>query len=171
MKFFLGYWMSAVLLMITSCATSIRNDEPEWGARTNGIRVRAWILVPPQQSVPAPNIRFEIQNLDVDEAVIWHALAGANWVILGWDAEGRPLELTSNGRRLRSSFSPGGTRFQNVPIRLKKGQTYSSWPEFTLSDLFQLPKHGMLQFQVIYEEYPLEGWAGRAESNIVKVNL
>jgi hypothetical protein len=157
-------WASLPILLGCSAGSHPQNND--WGTAVNGIRCRLSVANPPESDIQKVRLRFEIQNIGVDEVMIIHASPGANWVLNGW-SKGKPLPLTDLGLSVRSSFSPGGTRFKSFPVRLHQGEIDRLWPELRLSELFLLPERGVVQFQMIYEEQPITGWAGRIESNVL----
>jgi RNA polymerase sigma factor (sigma-70 family) len=135
-----------------------------FGDEVKGLRARVTLAKEKFEVGEAVPVKYVVKNVSKDEQTLWHSGFWPHHQIIVKDADGKEPPLTEYGKERRKSFSPGGERGKNVPVKVPAGGEDAAYEQYDLAGLYDLSKPGRYKVQYVYEEKQ-GGWEGRLPSN------
>ena len=148
---------------VVAPAPAPRQDE--FGPEVKGLRAKVTLAKEKFEAGEAVSVKYAVKNVSKQEQIVWHSGFWPNHLILVHDAGGKEPLLTPLGRQCRKSFSPGGERSKNVPVKVPAGGEDAAYEQYDLAKLYDLSRPGRYTVQYVYEEKQ-GGWEGRLPSNV-----
>jgi RNA polymerase sigma factor (sigma-70 family) len=136
----------------------------DFGAEVKGLRAKVTLAKKRFKVGEAIPVKYTVKNVSKVEQIVWHSGFWFNHLILVRDAKGKEPPLTVLGQQCRKSFSPGGPRKKNAPVKIPPDREDTAYEQYDLAKLYDLSKPGRYTVQYVYEEKQ-GGWEGRLPSN------
>ena len=99
---------------------------------------------------PIP-VRIDFKNPTESPVTIWSCGVFFNHRFEVKDRDGNSVPLTQRGIQCRDIFSPGGARFKNIPVQVRKGDSHCVTSHLDLNELFQF-QPGQFAVTVTYQD-------------------